>query len=40
MLWYLPDYGGWSWNDQRNYPFPANTKLEKSACFICEFEDR
>lgn len=38
MLWYLPDYGGWSWNDQRNYPFPANTKLEKSACFICEYE--
>ena len=38
MLWYLPDYGGWSWNDQRNYPFPANVKLEKSAAFICEYE--
>lgn len=38
MLWYLPDYGGWSWNDQRNYPFPASTKLENSAGFVCEFE--
>ena len=39
MMWYLPNYGGWSWNDQRNDPVAAVPAMEGEMAFICEFED-
>jgi hypothetical protein len=37
VLWYLENYGGWSWNDTRNDPVGAGHYKDKLA-FVCEFE--
>lgn len=38
MLWNLPQYGGWTWNDQRNDPAADLSYFRGKMAFICEYE--